>query len=131
MASTREKIFVRAENASNGCLAFGSFFIQVNDVVFFMAPEPLEVCSSGNNSFSSLVNFNQSTETVQNGNTELSVTYYESRSNALSGTNSLSLPYEVTGPFQRIYFRVENSLTGCFAVSSVDVAVLRPYLLVH
>ena len=122
--STREKIFVRAENASNGCLAFGSFFIQVNDVVFFMAPEPLEVCSSGNNSFSSLVNFNQSTETVQNGNTELSVTYYESRSNALSGTNSLSLPYEVTGPFQRIYFRVENSLTGCFAVSSVDVAVL-------
>jgi gliding motility-associated-like protein len=122
--SSREKIFVRAENPSNGCLAFGSFFIQVNDVVFFMAPEPLEVCSSMDNSFSSLVNFKQSTETVQNGNTDLSVTYYESRSNALSGTNSLPLPYKVTGPSQRVYFRVENSLTSCFAVSNIDVFVL-------
>jgi hypothetical protein len=123
--STRQKIFVRAENPVNGCLAFGSFFIQVNDVVFFEGPEPLEVCSSGDNSFSSFVDFSQTTETVQNGNTNLSVTYYESRSNALSGTNPLELPYEVSGPFQTVYFRVEDSLTSCFAVSSIEVTVLN------
>jgi gliding motility-associated-like protein len=125
--AVREKIYVRAENQSNGCLAYGSFFIQVNEVLLFTAPEPIIVCSEGNDPLSNTIDFAETTETIQNGNPNRIVSYHESRSNALSGTDAIETPYFLRGSNQTIYFRVEDVRTTCSMVSNVDASVFsRP-----
>jgi hypothetical protein len=61
---------------------------------------------------------------IINGQTGLSATYYESQTDAESGTNLIAFPYENITPFsQTIFVRLEETNSGCFSVDSFNLIV--------
>ncbi|MCK8482399.1 hypothetical protein, partial [Psychroserpens algicola] len=61
---------------------------------------------------------------ILNGQTGISLTYYETQADADNGTNSITSPYtNIVNP-QTIFVRATNDVTGCF-VSTTATILLR------
>ncbi len=62
---------------------------------------------------------------ILNGEVNVTATYYESNTDAQSGTNAIAAPtaYTNTSSPQTIYVRVTNDITNCFTVVSFDILV--------
>ncbi|MFC2109645.1 choice-of-anchor L domain-containing protein, partial [Bacteroidota bacterium] len=118
-----QDIFVRIQDNDSGCLGYSSFAIRVNSNISFVEPQPFDICASqGNNSFG-FENFVATTQEIVNGDTNLSVSYYQNQEDAELGTNRLSMPYRISAPSQTVYIRVEDLTTGCLATTDVEVEV--------
>ena len=91
--SNPQTIFVRIEDADNGCLAFTSFNLIVNPLPQITTPSPLEVCddavADGSTTFDLTVVENE----VTNGDNSLVVTYHYSQVDADNGDNPIAMPY--------------------------------------
>lgn len=68
-------------------------------------------------------NLDSNTSNIMGSQTDVTVTYHESASDANIGINPLTSPYTNTSNTQTIYVRIENNTTGCFEVSDFQLEV--------
>jgi gliding motility-associated-like protein len=84
--------------------------------------QPSDIASLAVDGNHSTFDFNISTTPeVINGQTDISVSYFENYTDAFDNNNALIMPYNnLTNP-QTIYVRSENILTGCFIIMDFQV----------
>ncbi|EDP97877.1 T9SS type B sorting domain-containing protein [Kordia algicida OT-1] len=123
--SNPQTIFVRVENGTTGCFSTTSFNIDVNEAPVANTPTPLEYCDTDNDGFG--IFDIRSTENEITGGLlpgQVTVTYHETPEDADNNVNSLPDTYTNINAYnQTIYVRVENVLTGCYNVVSLDLIV--------
>ncbi|OIQ29438.1 MAG: hypothetical protein BM564_07030, partial [Bacteroidetes bacterium MedPE-SWsnd-G2] len=106
-------VFVRLEDLTTGCYNTTTLDLVINDLPVITAPTPLEACDDDNDGFTSFDLTLKDTE-VLNGQAGISVSYHETESDASTGVNALTSPYNNIVPnTQDVFVRLENDVTGC------------------
>jgi gliding motility-associated-like protein len=122
--SNPQTVFVRVETPNLGCYVTTTLNISVVDAPTVFPAIPLEDCDTDNDGFG--VFDIRSTETQITGGilTDISVTYHETPEDADNNVNALADTYTNINAYnQTIYVRVENVLTSCYNVVSLDLIV--------
>ena len=119
-----QQVWVRVENATTGCYNTVSLTLIVNELPVLIQPLPLELCDD-NNTGDEVEEFTleDSIEQVLDGQTGISITFYETQTDADDATNPIVSPYTNTSNAQTIYLRGENDITGCYATITLDLRV--------
>ncbi|AXG70289.1 hypothetical protein KORDIASMS9_02528 [Kordia sp. SMS9] len=123
--SNPQTIFARVENGLTGCFSTTSFNIDVNDAPAANPATPLEYCDTDNDGIG-IFNVRDSESEITGGVLpgQVTVTYHETPDDADSNVNALADVYSNITPYnQTLYVRVENVLTGCYNVVSLDLIV--------
>ncbi len=120
-----QPIFVRIEDANNGCLAFTSFNLVVNPLPVIVDPTPLNVCDDDTGDGFTEIDLTIKNDEISNNQSNLNISYHYSQADASNNLNPIFSPYINTNPTDIIYVRVENSETGCLSYTSLTVNVLE------
>ncbi|WP_152487243.1 T9SS type B sorting domain-containing protein [Winogradskyella psychrotolerans] len=116
-----QPIYVRIEDTVNGCLAFSTFNLLVNEKPDYEDPDPIIVCKDPTLDGFTFVDLTIANDQIINGNTNLFVSYHYSEPEADLGVNPIFSPYSNANISQTLYVRVYNALTGCFSTTSISV----------
>ena len=119
-----QQVWVRVENTITGCYNTVSLTLIVDELPVLIQPLPLELCDD-NNTGDEVEEFTleDSIEQVLAGQTGISITFYETQTDADDATNPIVSPYTNTSNAQTIYLRGENDITGCYATITLDLRV--------
>ena len=119
-----QEIWVRVENIATGCYNTVSLTLVVNELPVLIQPLPLELCDD-NNTGDEVEEFTleDSIAQVLDGQTGISITFYETQQDADDATNPIESPYTNTSNAQTIYLRGENDITGCYSTITLDLRV--------
>ncbi|WP_179354626.1 PKD domain-containing protein, partial [Winogradskyella vidalii] len=114
-----QTIFVRAENDITGCYNTVTVTLRVDPIP---SPEPdpeaIEVCDDDNDGFAEF-DLSQRTVEITNGESDVEISYHETQSDAETGANPITGLYtNIVANTQEIYVRSENTLTGCYSLTS-------------
>ncbi|WP_229720453.1 choice-of-anchor L domain-containing protein [Winogradskyella helgolandensis] len=119
-------IWIRVEDSTTveGCYKITSLELIVNPLPVLITPAPLELCDV-NNPGDEQEGFilEEANEEILNGQTGLSLTYYETQMDADNATNPITSPYVNTSNAQTIFVRAENDVTGCYNTVTVTLRV--------
>ena len=122
-----ETIFVRIEDLDNGCLAFSTFDLIVNQKPDIEETDPFEVCDDGISDNITDIDLGEFNDAITASNPNLFVSYHYTESDAQNGINPIPVPYTNANPTETLYIRVVDATTGCFNTGSITVTVLdRP-----
>ena len=126
-------IYVRVEeNANPICYGLTSFDLVVNPLPSFVDPSPLELCDDdtpdGMTEFDLTVKNNEITA----GDSNLSISYYETNADALADNNAISNPTSYTNRSvnslpanpQTLYVVVRDLITDCVSYTTLSLNVL-------
>ena len=116
-----QPIFVRIEDTVNGCLAFSTFNLVVNEKPEYVDPDPIVACQDATLEGYTLVDLNVANDQIINGNTDLFVTYHYSQPEADFGINRIFSPYFNLNTSETLFVRILNPNTGCFSTTTVSV----------
>ncbi|MDY2588417.1 choice-of-anchor L domain-containing protein [Winogradskyella aquimaris] len=119
--SSPQQIFVRIEDTVNGCLAYSTFNLVVNQVPEFVEPDPIIVCQDATLEGITYVDLTQANSQIANGNTSLFISYHYSQPEADLGINPIYSPYINNNISETLYVRVYDSSTGCFSTTTIDI----------
>jgi gliding motility-associated-like protein len=125
-----DSVWVRVEFNATGCYKVVELGLIVNPLPVLVQPSPLELCDV-NNSGDEIEEFTleDSVDEILNGQTGISITFYETQADADAGTNQVFSPYTNTSvggnPHnpQTLYVRAENDITGCVSTITLDLRV--------
>lgn len=119
-----EPVYVRVEDPLYpSCYSTTSFNLVVNPLPSAIAPTPLEVCDDGTPDGLTEMDLSLKNTEVTGNNPGYSVSYYETLGNASSGTDALPMQYTNTSNGQIIYVRVEDTETGCYSTTTLELNV--------
>ena len=113
-----QPIFVRILDTDNGCLAFSSFNLIINALPTIVNPSPLVVCDDQAADGFTTIDLNTKDNEITNGQTNLSVTYHSTQSEANLGSNPFPMPYVNTNTNETVYVSVQNPQTGCISTTT-------------
>jgi gliding motility-associated-like protein len=116
-----QPIFVRIEDTANGCLAFSTFNLVVNEKPEYVDPDPIVACQDATLDGYTLVDLNVANDQIINGNTDLFVTYHYSQPEADFGINRIFSPYFNLNTSETLFVRILNPNTGCFSTTTISV----------
>ncbi|WP_420572496.1 T9SS type B sorting domain-containing protein [Kordia sp.] len=124
--SNPQTIYARIEHGITSCYSTTSFNIIVSEAPVANTPaNPLEYCDTDNDGFG--IFDIRSTESEITGGVlpgQVTVSYHETPEDADNDVNPLADTYTNINAYnQTIYVRVENVLTGCFNVVSLELIV--------
>ncbi|WP_460218351.1 T9SS type B sorting domain-containing protein [Psychroserpens sp. MEBiC05023] len=117
-----QTIWIRVEDNATGCYKLTTLELIVNALPVLLQPSPLELCDD-NNPGDEMESFmlEDATDEILNGQTGISLTYYETQADADAGTNPISSPYtNIVNP-QTIFVRATNDVTGCFVSTTASI----------
>ncbi|SCX87763.1 gliding motility-associated C-terminal domain-containing protein [Nonlabens sp. Hel1_33_55] len=117
-SSGLENIFYRSEFTATGCFTTSSFNIETVLPPVAAIPMTVELCDSGDGT--ATYNLANSDAEIQDGQSNTSVTYYETQANASSGNAAINKNFTFTGDIT-LFARLENTNTGCFDTTSIDL----------
>lgn len=120
-----QTIYVRIEDVTNGCLAFGSFNLIVNPLPEPLDLSPIEVCEAESADGIASFVLDDITNQVTGGNTNLFVSYHFSEQEAEIGINAIDSPYDAVNPTQQIFVRILDITTGCISVNPITLAIVN------
>ncbi|WP_051605558.1 T9SS type B sorting domain-containing protein [Sediminibacter sp. Hel_I_10] len=118
-----QTIYVRTEDAVNGCTTYTMFNLIVNQAPEINEPQDIIACNNGTADASALINLNETSNEVTGGNPNLFVSYHFTPQDANSGANPVFSPYNTVNSEDTLYIRVFNAETGCFNTTSVHITV--------
>jgi len=124
--ATHNGLWVVTVTDANGCTATDNINITVNPLPT-SSTTTLRECATSSNMASFTLTDAEGTSgsniglDIDNGQTGLTITYYISMANAVSGTGALSSPYPSGNT--TIYTRLQNSTTGCFTTNTITLTV--------
>lgn len=119
--SSPQPIFVRIEDTINGCLAYSTFNLVVNEKPEYVNPDPIIACEDPNSNGITLVDLNVANDQIIDGNTDLFVSYHYSQPEADLGVNPIFSPYSNANVSETLYVRIYNAITGCFSTTSISI----------
>uniref|UniRef100_UPI00404A982C PKD domain-containing protein n=1 Tax=Gelidibacter sp. TaxID=2018083 RepID=UPI00404A982C len=119
-----QTLWVRVDDTVNGCFKITSLDLIVNALPVLVQPTELTLCDV-NNSGDEMEAFTleDANAEILNGQTGITLTYYETQANANSGTNEITSPYVNTVNPQTVYVRAENDNTGCVSTITLTLRV--------
>ncbi|WP_229719348.1 choice-of-anchor L domain-containing protein [Winogradskyella schleiferi] len=121
-----QTIWVRVEDNTTveGCYKLTSLELIVNALPVLVTPAPLELCDAitlddGQEAFT----LEDANAEILNGQTGITLTYYETQSDADNATVPIESPYTNTGNPQTVFVRAENDITGCYNTVTLTLRV--------
>lgn len=110
-----------------GCEYTEQVCIEVNPEVIPITPTPLEICDDASADGIAAFDLSDKDNEITGGNTDWTVTYFETDPDAQAHINAINPPtnYTNTSPgTQVIYVRVTDTTTGCFGFTTLTLNVL-------
>jgi gliding motility-associated-like protein len=120
-----QNIFIRIEDSTNGCLAFSSFSLIVNELPNITTPTDLNACDDVSADGLTQIDLTQKDAEITNGQTNLVVTYHYTQSDADTGNNPIASPYSNAATTEQLFVRVTNAQIGCASTTTLTVTVLE------
>ena len=119
-----QTLWVRVDDTANGCYKLTTLELIVNALPVLVQPSPLVLCDV-NNPGDEVEAFNLEDANTQilNGQTGITLTYYETQADADADTNPITSPYSNTVNPQTIYVRAVTNTTGCVSTITLDLRV--------
>jgi len=123
--SNPQTIYVLVTDVITGCTSETSFQLIVNLSPTINDPSAYELCDE-NNTGDGVEEFDLSTidDEITGGDGSLQVTYHLTMADAEAGVSPLPTLYTNISNPQTIYVRVENTDTGCFSTTTLELIVL-------
>jgi gliding motility-associated-like protein len=118
-----QQVWIRLTNIAAGCFSVMPLDLVVNPLP---VPEPASVDPLCDDDTDGLQTFDLSgvASQVIGSQLDMDVTYHQTQSDAESDVNALGDNITTTTPnLQTIFIRLENTVTGCYAVSTIDLVV--------
>mgnify|MGYP003673128924 FL=1 len=119
--SSPQPIFVRIEDTVNGCLAFSTFNLVVNEKPEYVDPDPIVACQDSTLDGYTFVDLTVANDQIIDGNTNLFVSYHYSQPEADFGINPIFSPYANFNISETLYVRIYNATTGCNSTTTINV----------
>ncbi|WP_422105639.1 T9SS type B sorting domain-containing protein [Winogradskyella sp.] len=110
-------------NTVTGCTSRILFDLMVDPLPSLVVPTALEVCDDGIPDGQTAIDLSLKNFEISGGNPAYSVTYYPSQADADAATNPLPIPYTNMSNPETIFVRVEDTGTGCYATTLLDLLV--------
>lgn len=118
-----DQVFANLTNSS-GNSDSTSFSLFVLQTPIPAAPTPLEVCDDDGDGIA-IFDLSVKDDEIADGDPDVSITYYETEIDALSGVLAIPSPYVNIIPFsQTVFARANGVVTGCFAIVELELWVL-------
>ena len=115
-----QSIFVRVVNTITSEVQYLTYVLHVNPLPM-ANPQTLTACDGNGDGFASF-NLDSLIVGIIGNQPNTIVTFHETPMDAQVGINSLSSPYSNIIPFQQnLYFRVQNTMSGCYSVGTVNL----------
>jgi len=121
--SNPQPIVAVLTNTITSCSSSVTFDLLVNPLPAVIAPTPLEVCDDGTPDGLTEIDLSIKNTEITANNPVYSVSYYETLADAESETSPLPILYTNTSNGQIIFVRVENTGTGCYSTTTLELAV--------
>jgi hypothetical protein len=121
--STPQTIVAVLTNTLTGCSSQIPFDIVVDALPTVVAPTPLEVCDDGVADGITEMDLSLKDTEITGGNPDYSVSYHETPGDADLGQDALPVPYTNTVNNQVVYVRVEDTVTGCYDTTALELIV--------
>ena len=119
-------IWIRVEdtNTVEGCYKVTSLELIVNPLPVLVQPMPLALCDVDNlGDEQEPFTLEDANAEILNGQTGITLTYYETQMDADNATSPIVSPYINTSNAQTIYVRAQNDITGCYSTITVTLRV--------
>ena len=123
--SSPQILFVSLTDLTTSCRSTGSFTLIVDPLPFLVLPTPLEVCDDGTPDGLTQLDLSIKDEEIRGGNSNYSISYYLTQSDADSGTSPLTIPYTNISNPQTIFVRGQDITTGCSTTTTLDLGVIQ------
>ena len=121
-----QTLHVRLEDNETGCAATTTLDLIVNPIPEIITPPVLEVCDANYDGITT-IDLSSLDATILNGQTGISVTYYETQEDADNNTNVLTTEYQNSNPnTQELIVRLEDDVTGCYSTTTQGIIVNIP-----
>ncbi|WP_298517424.1 T9SS type B sorting domain-containing protein [uncultured Kordia sp.] len=117
-----QEVFVRVLDIDNGCLAFTSFNLIVNELPEITNPTPIDVCDDNDDGITQ-IDLTVRNDEITGMNPVLGVSYHFSQSDADNNVNPIVNNYTNTSPNEIIFVRVVNTETGCVSTTTLAINV--------
>ncbi len=119
-------IWIRVEDnmTIEGCYKIVSLELIVNPLPVLVTPAPLELCDVNNpGDEQEAFSLEDANAEILNGQTGITLTYYETQLDADNAINPIASPYTNTSNAQTIFVRAQNDITGCYNIVTVTLRV--------
>ena len=124
-----QTIHVRLEDNETGCAATTTLDLIVNPIPEIITPAVLELCDANYDGVTTM-DLSSLDAAILNGQTGISVTYYETQEDADNATNVLPIEYQNSNPnTQELVVRLEDDVTGCYSTTIQGIVVNIPGLI--
>ena len=123
VTSDTQQVWIRLTDIAAGCFSVMPLDLVVNPLPL---PEPASIDPLCDDDTDGLQTFDLSSvaSQVMGSQLDMDVTYHLTQSDAESDVNALGNNITTTTPnLQTIFIRLENTVTGCYAVSTIDLVV--------
>ncbi|MEJ6806503.1 MAG: choice-of-anchor L domain-containing protein, partial [Saprospiraceae bacterium] len=118
-----QNIIVRLEDDITFCFATTTLELVVNPVPEVIIPPIIEVCDDDYDGISTF-DLTALDTTILNGQTGISISYYETQEGADTATNPLASPYNNTSlNTQELIVRLEDNITGCYSTTTQGIII--------
>ncbi len=124
-SSNPQTIFVRIEDLDSGCLAFTSFNLRVNPLPSVNSPGTVQYCDDSTADGSTAIELTELNGQITGGNSNYTVSYHYSPSDAETGENPIPSPYVNSLPSETLYIRVTDIDSGCHSTGSFVIEILE------
>ncbi|MBM6497892.1 hypothetical protein H9X54_001010, partial [Flavobacterium macrobrachii] len=125
LGSDNETVYVRVEDSATGCYSVTTQLLRVTQGPVAITPTPLERCDPNNDGFE-VFDLTLATNQIAGGSVPpgVTVTYHETPTDALLGSNPILGPYPNIEPNQQtIYVKVFYTTTGCSNYVQLELIV--------
>uniref|UniRef100_UPI0026124C0C T9SS type B sorting domain-containing protein n=1 Tax=uncultured Winogradskyella sp. TaxID=395353 RepID=UPI0026124C0C len=119
-------LWIRVEDnmTVEGCYKLTSLELIVNPLPVLVTPAPIELCDVNNpGDEQEGFTLEDANAEILNGQTGITLTYYETQADADDAINSIASPYVNTSNAQTIFVRAQNDITGCYNTVTVTLRV--------
>ena len=125
--SNQTLVFEQITNPSTGCIVTLSETetVTVNALPSIVTPSPLVVCDDAIQDGFTQIDLQDKDIEITGGNASYSVSYHLTQAFADLGTPELSMPYTNVSNPQTVYVRVEDTNTGCFSTTLLELEVIN------
>src|SRR5690606_10733844 len=120
-----QTLWVRVDDTVNGCYKTTTLDLIVNALPVLAQPTELSLCDVNNpGDEMEAFTLEDANAEILNGQTGITLTYYDTQAGADSGTSPITSPYvnTLSNP-QTIYVRAENNNTGCVSTITLTLRV--------
>ena len=120
-ATSPKVLYVSLDDGN--CSEVGDITLIVNPILLFNPANPIPYCDTDDDGIVS-IDLHSLDDTVTNGNTNFTVTYFPTLPDAENNINQLPPFYTNTNPIEDIHARITNNDTGCATTNSFQIQVI-------